>query len=64
MVQKLSMNAGMLVVCLLLCIWLLLGLYILVVPAIDEGCIQLWSGNGKCIFRNKIEKFCCNFNFY
>ena len=26
----------------------------LVLPAIHEGCIQLWSGNGKCIFRNKI----------
>ena len=36
----------------------------LVLPAIHEGCIQLWSGNGKCIFRNKIEKFCCNLNFY
>ena len=61
---SLSMNASMLVVCLLLFIWLLLGLYILVLPAIHEGCIQLWSGNGKCIFRNKIEKFSCNFNFY
>ena len=36
----------------------------LVLSAIHEGCIQLWSGNGKCIFRNKIEKFCCNLNLY
>ena len=42
----------------------ILGLEILVLPSFHEGCIQQWSGNGKCIFRNKIEKFCCNFNFY
>ena len=57
---SLSLNVCMFVVCLLLFSWLLLGLYILVLPAIHEGCILHWSGNGKSIFRNKIEKFCCN----
>ena len=62
---SLSLNACMFEVCFsLLFIWLLLGPYILVLPAIHEGCIQHCSGNGKGIFRNKIEKFCCNFNFY
>ena len=60
---ELSLSVCVLIVC-YYCSGVVSTSYILVLPAIHGGCIQLWSGNGKCIFRNKIEKFCCNFNFY
>ena len=59
-----DLNAYRIVLCMIAVQSGVLGLYILVLPSFHEGCIQQWSGNGKCIFRNKIEKFCCNFNFY
>ena len=61
---SLDLNAYRIVLCMIAVQSGVLGLYILVLPSLHEGCIQQWSGNGKCIFRNKIEKFCCNFNFY
>ena len=61
---SLDLNAYRIVLCMIPVQSGVLGLYILVLPSFHEGCIQQWSGNGKCIFRNKIEKFCCNFNFY
>ena len=61
---SLDLNAYRIVLCMIAVQSGVLGLYILVLPSFHEGCIQQWSGNGKCIFRNKIEKFCCNFNFY
>ena len=60
---SLSLNACMFVVCLLTVQWRFTWSFILVLPTFHGGCIQHWSGNGKCIFHNKIEKFCCNFNF-
>ena len=61
---RLDLYAYRIVLCMIAVQSGVLGLYILVLPSFHEGCIQQWSGNGKCIFRNKIEKFCCNFNFY
>ena len=52
---SLSLNVCMIVVC-LIAVQGFTRSFILVLPTIHEGCIQLWSGNGKCIFRNKIEK--------
>ena len=61
---SLGLNDCMIVVYLITVQGFILGLQILVLPTFHEGRIKLWSGNGKCIFRNKTEKFCCNFNFY
>ena len=47
----------MIVLCMVTVQGCVLGLEILVLPSFHEGCIQLWSGNGECIFHNKIEKF-------
>ena len=54
---SLSMNAGMLVVCLLLFIWLLLGLYILVLPPSMKAVFSYGQEIVSVFFAIKLKNF-------
>ena len=54
---SLSLNACIFVVCLLTVQRLLLGPYILVLPTLNEGFFQHWSGNVSVFFTIKLKNF-------
>ena len=61
-IGELSLDVCMIMVCIITVVWFVLGSIYTSTALLPRSCIQLLSGNG--VFRNKIEKFCCNVNLY